>query len=96
MYGINRNGVAVGRAATAAGVGTGFTFANGTLTPVAPPGAASSYCTGINTSGTIIGVAFDSNNNETSFVDVNGSFTTLAPPGAHSNVSVSREPRCVS
>jgi probable HAF family extracellular repeat protein len=80
-YGINATGTAVGYSSNAAGVLTGFMFANGKLTTVTAPGSVSSYLTGINVFGASVGVAFDANNNETSYLYAKGKFTPISVPG---------------
>ncbi len=81
--GINDAGQIVGFTSDVPGPATGYLYDNGTYTPIAVPGASSTYAYGINNSGQIVGhntVGSDT----LGFVRTSGIFETISFPGLES------------
>ncbi len=88
-FGMNKNGVVVGQAASETGHQFGFRYHHGHESKMACPGSTECFFQGINDKGYIVGANFTAPDVSTGFVmDGKGTYTTLpAPNGNDTNYS---------
>lgn len=94
-YGINSSNTVAGWYYNSAGTPTGFTYANGTFTTIAYPGAENTEANGLNDNGWVVGSYVDTSGVQHGFyfdgtkyhdITVSGAFATVAWAVNNSNV----------